>query len=180
MLPQWPFQAPGWICKFKSHNPAAFPKALQESSNILSPQIVVNPAAPSVFHSEFDNLEQLLNTLERQVCSHSSWHNAARHWWRTPWWNSTCLVIHASNRNVNSWDYPRGTPWLPHHYQEKSKLAHCSKNYFWRGRSNTESKQNERSLLPLRNCSAHVLPQRAHNPLNFCCVILCRNRQQIV
>ena len=34
----------------------AIAKALQESSNLLSTQIVVNPAAPSVLHSEFGNL----------------------------------------------------------------------------------------------------------------------------
>ena len=51
-------------------NPAAIAKALQESSNILSTQIVVNPAAPSAFHSEFGNFDQFLNTLD----GHSSWH----------------------------------------------------------------------------------------------------------
>ncbi|WP_419624240.1 hypothetical protein, partial [Thiolapillus sp.] len=45
-------------------NPAAIAKALQESSNILSTQIVVNPAAPSAFHSEFGNFDQFLNTLD--------------------------------------------------------------------------------------------------------------------
>ena len=64
-------------------------------------------------------------------------------------------------------------------YREKSKLALCSKNYFWWRRSTTESKQNEPSLLPLCSCSADVLSQRAHHPLNFCCVILCRNKQEI-
>ena len=45
-------------------NPAAIAKALQESSNILSTQINVNPAAPSAFHSEFGNFDQFLNTLD--------------------------------------------------------------------------------------------------------------------
>ena len=43
-----------------------------------------------------------------------------------------------------------------------------------------QSKQNEPSLLPLCNWSADVLSQRAHNPLNFCCVILCHYKQEIV
>ena len=72
------------------------------------------------------------------------------------------------------------TPRLQHHYQEKSKPAHCSKNYFVVARGTAESKQNEPSLLPLCNCSAGVLSQRAHNPLNFCRVVLCRNKQEIV
>ena len=45
-------------------NPVAIAKALQESSNILSTQINVNPAAPSAFHSEFGNFDQILNTLD--------------------------------------------------------------------------------------------------------------------
>ena len=45
-------------------NPAAIAKALQGSSNLLSTKIVVNPAAPSVFRSEFGNFDQFLNTLD--------------------------------------------------------------------------------------------------------------------
>ena len=32
-------------------------KAMQESSSLLSIETVVNPAAPSVFHSEYDNFD---------------------------------------------------------------------------------------------------------------------------
>ena len=46
-------------------NPAAIAKALHESSNLLSTQIAVNPTAPSaLFHSEFGNFDQFLNTLD--------------------------------------------------------------------------------------------------------------------
>ena len=34
-----------------------------ESSSLLSTQICRSPDAPSVFHSEFDNIDQLLNNL---------------------------------------------------------------------------------------------------------------------
>ena len=64
--------------------------------------------------------------------------------------------------------------------RKSPKLAHCSENYFWWRRSTTESKQNEPSLLPLCSCSADILSQRAHNSLDLCCVILCRNKQEIL
>ena len=48
-------------------NPAVIAKALQKSSNLLSTKIVVNPVAPSVFHSEFDNFDQFLNTMDRRT-----------------------------------------------------------------------------------------------------------------
>ncbi|WP_294117756.1 hypothetical protein, partial [Thiolapillus sp.] len=54
----------------------------------------------------------------------------------------------------------------------KSPNLHIvQRTIFWWRRSTTESKQNEPSLLPLCSCSADVLSQRAHNSLNFCCVI---------
>lgn len=40
---------------------------MQESLSLLSTDIVVNPAAPSVFHFEFDNFVQFLHMLEGHV-----------------------------------------------------------------------------------------------------------------
>ncbi len=41
----------------------AIANAVQETSSVLSPQIIRNADAPSVFHSEFDNFDQLINNL---------------------------------------------------------------------------------------------------------------------
>ena len=41
----------------------AIAQAVKETSSFLSTQIVRDPDAPSVFHSEFDNFDQLLNNL---------------------------------------------------------------------------------------------------------------------
>ena len=41
----------------------AIAKALEETSSLLSNQIVRNPAVPSVFHSDFDNFDQFVNDL---------------------------------------------------------------------------------------------------------------------
>ena len=47
--------------------------AVQESTSLLFTEIVVNATAPSLFHSDFDNFDQFLNTLEGQgsLNSHS-------------------------------------------------------------------------------------------------------------
>ena len=58
--------------RFTMELETAIAKALQESSSLLSTQVVVNPAAPSVFHSEFDNFDQFLNTLEGQGSVHTA------------------------------------------------------------------------------------------------------------
>lgn len=41
----------------------AIATALEQTSSLLSAQIIREPNAPSVFHSEFDNFDQLVNTL---------------------------------------------------------------------------------------------------------------------
>ena len=63
---------------------------------------------------------------------------------------------------------------------KKSLTSTLFKELFLVARGTAESKQNEPSLLPLCNCSAGVLSQRAHTPLNLCRVVLCRNKQEIV
>ena len=40
----------------------ALGRAIQESSNLLTPQIVRNPEGESTFHSDFDNFDQLTAT----------------------------------------------------------------------------------------------------------------------
>ena len=49
---------------FTTELETATAKAMQESLSLLSNESVVNTAAPSVFHSEFDNFDRFLNTLE--------------------------------------------------------------------------------------------------------------------
>ena len=51
---------------------AAIAKCLEESPNYLSTQIVMNPTTPSLFHSEFDNSDQLLNVLEGKGSVHTA------------------------------------------------------------------------------------------------------------
>ena len=41
----------------------AIAQALNEDSTTLSKKIVSQPKGPSVFHSEFDNFDQLVNSL---------------------------------------------------------------------------------------------------------------------
>ncbi len=38
-------------------------KAAEDTLNVLSNQIVQNPTRPSLFHSELDNFDQLINDL---------------------------------------------------------------------------------------------------------------------
>ena len=47
-------------------------KAVEETSTLLSTQIVRSPDSKSVFHSEFDNFDQLLNTVTGQDSIHTA------------------------------------------------------------------------------------------------------------
>ena len=47
-------------------------KAIEETSTLLSTQIVRSPDSKSVFHSEFDNFDQLLNTVTGQDFIHTA------------------------------------------------------------------------------------------------------------
>jgi hypothetical protein len=46
--------------------------ALQKSSSLLSTQIIRNPNVPSLFHSDFDNFDQLVNCLTGSGSIHTS------------------------------------------------------------------------------------------------------------
>ncbi|KAG1662667.1 Multidrug resistance-associated protein 4 [Nymphon striatum] len=46
--------------------------ALEEASSLFTPQIVRNPTVPAVFHSDFDNLDQLINDLSGSGSIHAS------------------------------------------------------------------------------------------------------------
>lgn len=50
----------------------AIAKAVNETSDLLSLQIIRNPSAASVFHSEFDNFDQLINTLSGMDSVHTA------------------------------------------------------------------------------------------------------------
>lgn len=50
----------------------AIAKAVQESSSLLTSQIIRQPKVPSVFLSEFDNFDQLINTLTGMNSVHSA------------------------------------------------------------------------------------------------------------
>ena len=50
----------------------AIAKATQESSTLLSVQIIRSPQKASVFHSEFDNFDQLLNTITGKESIHTA------------------------------------------------------------------------------------------------------------
>lgn len=50
----------------------AIGKALEEASNVISTQIAVNPITPSVFHSEFDNFDQLLSVVHGLSSVHTA------------------------------------------------------------------------------------------------------------
>ena len=46
--------------------------AVETTSTLLSPQIVRNPNVPFIFHSDFDNFDQLLNDLRGMASVHTS------------------------------------------------------------------------------------------------------------
>ena len=50
----------------------AIAKALEETSSFLSSQIVRNPAAPSIFHSDFDNFDQFVNDISSARLVHTA------------------------------------------------------------------------------------------------------------
>jgi len=50
----------------------ALAQAVRETSSFLSTQIIRSPNAPSVFHSEFDNFDQLLNNLTGMGSIHTA------------------------------------------------------------------------------------------------------------
>ena len=59
----------------------AIAQTVIEMSSVLSLQIIRNPDIPAVFHSEFDNFDQLINTDWNGFCSHSPWNNATGTQW---------------------------------------------------------------------------------------------------
>ena len=50
----------------------AMAKAVEESSSMLSNQIICHPSGPSVFHSEFDNFDQFVNDLSGKGSVHTA------------------------------------------------------------------------------------------------------------
>ena len=46
--------------------------AVETTSTLLSPQMVRNPNVPFIFHSDFDNFDQLLNDLCEMASVHIS------------------------------------------------------------------------------------------------------------
>ncbi|CAM1302357.1 Uncharacterised protein r2_g1216 [Pycnogonum litorale] len=50
----------------------AIASALKEASDLLSNQVLRNPQGPSVFHSEFDNFDQLVNDLTGKGSVHTT------------------------------------------------------------------------------------------------------------
>lgn len=49
----------------------AIAKAAEESSSLITSQIIRQPKVPSAFYSEFDNFDQLINTLTGMNAIHS-------------------------------------------------------------------------------------------------------------
>ena len=53
-------------------------KTLEDTSSLLSSQIVLNPSVPCVFHSDFDNFDQFVNDLSGDGPVHTcKWHHVA-------------------------------------------------------------------------------------------------------
>ena len=50
----------------------AIAQTVSEMSSVLSPQIIGNPDISAVFHSEFDNVDQLINTLTGMDSVHTA------------------------------------------------------------------------------------------------------------
>ena len=50
----------------------AIAQTVSEMSSVLSPQIIRNPDISAVFHSEFDNFDQLINTLTGMYSVHTA------------------------------------------------------------------------------------------------------------
>lgn len=47
-------------------------KAVEQTSSLFTPQTVHNPTVNSLFRSEFDNFDQLINTLSRGCSFHTA------------------------------------------------------------------------------------------------------------
>ena len=58
--------------RFTPETETAIAKSMKECSKMCMPQILVNPSFPSVLHSEFDNFDVFVNTLEGQVSTHTA------------------------------------------------------------------------------------------------------------
>ena len=58
--------------RFSLELETAIAKSLEEASSYLSTQIIMNTAEPSLFHSDFDNFDQLLNVLEGKGSVHTA------------------------------------------------------------------------------------------------------------
>ena len=50
----------------------AIARSMDETSSVLTNQIVRNPTAPSVFHSEFDNFDQFVNDIQGKGSIHTA------------------------------------------------------------------------------------------------------------
>lgn len=57
---------------FSAELETSIAKALDQSSSLLTPQIVREPDVPSIFHSEFDNFDQLVNTMSGTDSVHTA------------------------------------------------------------------------------------------------------------
>ena len=57
---------------FSAELETAIAKALDQTSTLLTPQIVRDPDVPSIFHSEFDNFDQLVNTMSGTDSVHTA------------------------------------------------------------------------------------------------------------
>ncbi|KAL8562246.1 hypothetical protein ACOMHN_005231 [Nucella lapillus] len=58
--------------RFSLELETAIAKSLEETSSYMSTQIIMNPTEPSLFHSDFDNFDQLLNVLEGKGSVHTA------------------------------------------------------------------------------------------------------------
>ena len=57
---------------FSAELETSIAKALEQTSSLLTPQIVREPDVPSIFHSEFDNFDQLVNTMSGTNSVHTA------------------------------------------------------------------------------------------------------------
>ena len=57
---------------FSAELKTSIAKALEQTSSLLTPQIVREPGVPSIFHSEFDNFDQLVNTMSGTDSVHTA------------------------------------------------------------------------------------------------------------
>ena len=57
---------------FSAELETSIAKAVEQTSSLLTPQIVREPDVPSIFHSEFDNFDQLVNTMSGTDSVHTA------------------------------------------------------------------------------------------------------------